>query len=172
MGSKSQKFQLVGPHAGRTMHINGHEFIEGDYVYHGSELQIGQLVQLFSFYGAYPDYGVADAEANYRAALAELEAAGLPVPAPHSPTPTNAIPPLVPPVGSTDATGSNNDDMKPTLAEAIGKLDPDNEGHWTSNNLPAIDALEALTGGKVSRKDVEAVAEDFTRAKAKALREG
>ena len=57
---------------------------------------------------------------------------------------------------------------KPTLGEAIGQLDPEDDKHWTSNNLPTLDVLESMTGKKVARSDVDAVAEGYTRAKARA----
>lgn len=72
---------------------------------------------------------------------------------------------------STSSSGGIADEStKPTLAEAIGQLDPENESAWTSNNLPAIDLLSELTGLKVTRSDVEATAAGYTRAKARAAR--
>ena len=55
--------------------------------------------------------------------------------------------------------------------EAIGQLDPEDDKHWTSNNLPALDVLESMTGKKVARSDVDAVAEGYTRAKARAAKQ-
>lgn len=71
---------------------------------------------------------------------------------------------------TSSSGGIADESTKPTLAEAIGQLDPENESAWTSNNLPAIDLLSELTGLKVTRSDVEATAAGYTRAKARAAR--
>ena len=39
MASVNQKFVLVGPHAGQTMHVNGHEFVDGEMTFQGSAEQ-------------------------------------------------------------------------------------------------------------------------------------
>ena len=62
-------------------------------------------------------------------------------------------------------------DAKLSLAEAIGLLDPGVDAHWTSNNLPSLERLGELTGKKVARSDVDAVAEGYTRAKARAAKQ-
>lgn len=187
MASVTQKFVLVGPHAGKTMNVNGHEFVDGEYTFHGSAEQVAVLARIFKRYAALP------AE---HAELAELKASKS---AGNRPAPTReeldaAIAGL--PGDNTDpdyvvnAMRTHFGDLftagdelmvreavvvkpsgKPTLGEAIGALDPENDKHWTSNNLPALDVLEELTGKKVARADVETVAEGYTRAKARAAKQ-
>ena len=141
MSTASTKFVLVGPHAGKTMNVNGHEFVDGEMTFHGSAEQAATLARVFSFYSALPER---------EAELAQLKADK----APQAPqAPQDAAP------------------GKPTLAEAIGALDPDVDAHWTSNNLPSLDYLSELTGKKAARGDVDAVAEGYTRAKARAAKQ-
>lgn len=136
MASITQKFVLIGPHAGKTMNVNGHGFVDGEYTFQGSAEQAATLARIFKRYAALP---VEQAE------LAKLK--------------TQQAAPAAPAAG------------KLTLGEAIGALDPENDRHWTSNNLPALDVLEELTGKKVARNEVDAVAEGYTRAKARAAKQ-
>lgn len=149
MASVTQKFVLVGPHAGKTLSVNGHEFVDGEYTFQGSAEQVGTLARIFADYAALPEE---------QAELAQLKAEkAAQTPAPAAQVPDAAV--------TTEPVG------KPTLGEAIGRLDPDDDKHWTSNNLPALDVLEALTGKKVARSDVDAVADGYTRAKARAAKQ-
>lgn len=159
---KTQIFLLVGVHAGATLNLNGHEFVDGRLEVNATPQVITGLTNLFSYYSAVPEEEYDSAHAEYERAVAEAaaKAAGQPAPAPAPVTD----------LGSADRTPQAVVEDKPTLAEAIGLLDPEDDAHWTSNNLPAIDVLEQLTGAKVSRADVNAVAEDFTRAKARAAK--
>lgn len=142
MASVTQKFVLVGPHAGKTLSVNGHEFADGEYTFQGSAEQVGTLSRIFADYAALPEE---------QAELAQLKAEkAAQSQAPQAPTE---------PAG------------KPTLGEAIGQLDPNDDKHWTSNNLPALDVLESMTGKKAARSDVDAVAEGYTRAKARAAKQ-
>ncbi|UZT28680.1 hypothetical protein pD_gene0073 [Vibrio phage 033B] len=54
--------------------------------------------------------------------------------------------------------------MAITLLEALGKLDPTNEDHWTADGLPRIDPLSEMVGIAVQRQSVTAVAPEFTRS--------
>lgn len=195
--SKTQKFVLIGPHAGKTIAINGHEFVDGEFTYAGSDHQVATLARVFEFYGAVP------AE---KAELEELRAqkqekgnpptrkqldeaiAGLPGEQTDPDYVVNAMRShfgdlftsgdemmvrevVVKPAPNT-GNADQSDAPKPTLAEAIGLLDPEVDSHWTSNNLPGLDDLERLTGTKVSRQDVEAIASGYTRAKARQAKAG
>jgi hypothetical protein len=204
MSSISKEFVLIGPHAGKTMAVNGHEFIEGRYTYSGSEHQVATLARVFSFYGAVP---TEQAELEALRAAAAKPASPPPVPGgkvdppagdppvvgsttndkdvpadPAKPTLAEAIgmldPEVDPPAGDPPVVGSTTNDKdvpadpaKPTLAEAIGMLDPEVDSHWTSNNLPGLDDLERLTGKKHTRADVDAIADGYTRAKARAAKQ-
>ena len=50
-----------------------------------------------------------------------------------------------------------------TILQALAQLDVDNDNHWTSDGLPRIDAIQALTESKVTREDILAVSKTFTR---------
>ncbi len=152
MSNQSAKFVLIGPHKGKTMEVNGRPFEEGHYTFEGSKTEVENLTRLFSYYGAVPEADAALMDAIDGNDGNDGNDGGS--------------------VGSTDkAPAAPVLDPKPTLAEALGDLDPDNEDHWTSNNLPSLDFLSEKTGTKVSRAQVEEVADGFTRAKAKALKD-
>ena len=183
-GTTTQKFVLVGPHAGKTMAVNGHEFVDGELVFQGSSAQIAVLTNIFDFYGAVPaekaeleqlraeksqgeqtqtqahagDKGSEQTQAQAHAGDKGSEQ-------------TQAQAPAAP-VGSDTNDKDVKDPVLPTLAEAIGMLDPENDAHWTSNNLPGLDDLSKLTGKSVSRADVEAIAAGYTRAKARQAKAG
>lgn len=214
MASVTQKFVLIGPHAGRSMVVNGHEFVDGEFTYAGSEGQAATLARVLEFYGAVPaekaeleqlrsertgpiradldkalselpgdqtdsEYVVkamsahfgelftAEDEAKVRElvkAQASQDASGDQAGTQGSATSTEAAKPAQDaPNGAPDA--------KPSLAEAIGLLDPEVDAHWTSNNLPNLEHLGELTGKKVARDEVNAVAEGYTRAKARAAKQ-
>lgn len=146
MASVNQKFVLVGPHAGQTMHVNGHEFVDGEMTFQGSAEQAATLERVFEFYGA-----MTAEKAELHALRCEQKPAK--------------------PAGQTTAPVADAPVGKPTLGEAIGALDPENDKHWTSNNLPALDVLEELTGKKVTRDEVNSVADGYTRAKARAAKQ-
>ncbi|URA06999.1 hypothetical protein P9A47_gp31 [Xanthomonas phage Elanor] len=206
MSSASQKFVLVGPHAGKTITINGHQFEDGEYQFLGSTAQIATLTNIFSFYGAVteeqaelmklrgskrepgrgrkeldealnalpgeqndPEYVVTSLTRHFGDLFTQDDEAKVrelvikPQDQTQDPTPE-----------ATSVGSQSNDPAppppapdKPTLAEAIGLLDPDNDAHWTSNNLPGLDDLEKLTGKKVARAEVEEIASGYTRAKAR-----
>lgn len=58
-----------------------------------------------------------------------------------------------------------------TLEEAIEKLDPDNDEHWTQQGLPKLEPLVEMLGKPVTRKEVEQVAPDANRDEARELKE-
>lgn len=46
---------------------------------------------------------------------------------------------------------------KLSLADAVAALDDNNDDHWTDGGKPDLKALAGLTGGSVSRADVDAL---------------
>ena len=148
-GTRTQEFRLVGPHAGKDMIVNGHEFVDGEYHYSGNEEQIKALTNVFSCYAAFTPEAI--------------EQMGLDVTAP---APDATV------VGSADnKPNDGKSELLLNLADAIAALDPANEAHWTGTGLPAMAAIEDLMGDKtVTRADVEAQAGGYTRDKARALR--
>lgn len=51
---RDQLFELVGPHEGKTMNVNGHMFEDGEFTYRGTARQIEGLARVLAFYGAFP----------------------------------------------------------------------------------------------------------------------
>lgn len=49
------------------------------------------------------------------------------------------------------------------ITAALAKLDPKDDTHWTSDDKPAMDALNALLPAAITRKRLEEVAPDFKR---------
>lgn len=165
-GTTSQKFVLVGPHAGKSMAVNGHEFVDGEFTFQGSSAQIAVLTNIFSYYGAVP------AEKAELEQLRAEKSHGGQTQAPAGDKGGEQTQAPAAPVGSDTNDKDVKDPVLPTLAEAIGMLDPENDAHWTSNNLPGLDDLSKLTGKSVSRADVEAIAAGYTRAKARQAKAG
>lgn len=175
MASVNQKFVLVGPHAGQTMHVNGHEFVDGEMTFQGSAEQAATLERVFEFYGAMTaekaelhalrgEQKPADNKPPESGAQVDSGASGSQADAQGSATSTEAV------KLAQDAP-NGAPDAKLSLAEAIGLLDPVVDAHWTSNNLPSLEHLGELTGKKVARDEVNAVAEGYTRAKARAAKQ-
>jgi hypothetical protein len=178
MSTSREVFVLIGPHAGKTMAINGHEFEDGEFVFHGSTDQIATLTNIFDFYGAVPagkarEMAMEAELAQLRAERSTAPVALQPEAAPLAPLASLAAAVMAPtptPTEASSATAAGVVSASISLGEAIGSLDPDAEGDWTSNNLPSLDRLAALVGKKPSRDEVEAIASGYTRAKAKAAR--
>jgi len=53
-----------------------------------------------------------------------------------------------------------------SIADAVGKLDPANDEHWTEDGLPRVDAVTKLVGRPVVRREVTEAAPKATRAAA------
>jgi len=155
-GNRTQKFVLVGPHAGKTLVVNGHQFVDGEYDITANEEQLKSVGNVFACYGAFPAEDVSDT--------------------PDAPTPDAgeaAADAAAHAVGSTEtkADEGKSDPPAPTLAEAIAALDPAVDDHWTGSGLPAMNAIEKIMGDRsVTRADVEAQAAGYNREKAKAIR--
>jgi hypothetical protein len=168
------------------MTVNGHEFVDGVFTFIGDPIIISTLTRVFSYYGALPE---AEAELQaLRAQKADADAAQAsldqalgedPAAKASADAATAAaadalmaaeLKALEQPKPDLRTTPGDSQDGLPSLAEAIGALDPENDVHWTSNNLPSLDHLLALTGKKPSRADVDAIAEGYTRNKARAAR--
>jgi hypothetical protein len=50
------------------------------------------------------------------------------------------------------------------IKDALGKLDPQNNDHWTGDGLPLVQAVSDLVGKDVSRKEVTDALPGFSRA--------
>ena len=49
------------------------------------------------------------------------------------------------------------------ISDALGKLDHENDGHWTKGGKPDLDTLKAAVGFDVTRGEVEASFSEFLR---------
>lgn len=64
---------------------------------------------------------------------------------------------------------SNN---KSTIIEALLKLDPATDEHWTSDGQPKVDVVQTLASdGTITRKNIIDAAPDFTRSNTKVVDE-
>lgn len=143
----SERFILVGPNAGKSGVWGGFEFKDGVCLVTGQLGDITAAGSLLSrFYSAHSELlanqmlekGVTD--------LAELQAQAKAAVAPEGP-------------------GTS---LLERIADVIKGLDPADEDHWTSNNLPALDVIGERVGQDVTRAQVNEVAPGYTRAAAKA----
>jgi hypothetical protein len=50
---------------------------------------------------------------------------------------------------------------------AVRSLDPEDDKQWTGTGLPAVEAVKAVLGSEVTRKQIEDAAPDFTRETAR-----
>lgn len=251
MTTKQQVFVTTGPLAGKTIPINGHEFVDGKMTYVGGSAQIETLARILADYGvvkegeelrqgqqadmsdderadparSVPDYTDGRKFGNAEAGSAggaiddlqtdrqdRLVEGGEVVKADPDAKPSGEAQDVVrsddekrlvltePTTGTqqpqdapatpaeqasgeqpkadkqpkqegTDAAPKQesikDESEKPTLGEAVAELDPNADADWTSNNLPSIERLSAITGVKVTRAEVDAVAEGYTRARAR-----
>lgn len=56
--------------------------------------------------------------------------------------------------------------MSEKIREALLKLDPSNDEHWTAEGLPRLDVMQQFVGEAVSRADVTGAAKAFSRTNA------
>lgn len=68
------RFRLFGPYAGKTMTVNGHQFVNGETVLVQSSENMGACTRVLSFYGAF-HAGTPEYEEALAKELAEQEAA-------------------------------------------------------------------------------------------------
>lgn len=59
------------------------------------------------------------------------------------------------------------EELKTKIEQALNSLDPENNGHWTKEGLPAVPFLSILVGGGVTRELVDEVGNGLTRELAK-----
>lgn len=59
----------------------------------------------------------------------------------------------------SEASATEARTEKKTLAEALASLDPANDDHWTADGKPRMEVLEDLTGGNLTRADVDGASE-------------
>ena len=70
-----------------------------------------------------------------------------------------------PQAGGGDGLGPEGGDQ--SIVAALGRLDVNDDEHWTANGLPRLDVLTTLSGVRVTRPDIERLHPNFTRASAR-----
>jgi hypothetical protein len=55
---------------------------------------------------------------------------------------------------------------KLSVRQAVGKLNSDNDEHWTAKGLPTLSAVAELLGTDVTRDEIKAFAGDVERSRA------
>lgn len=181
------EIELLGRYAGADMVISGHQFVKGKTVISSAEeIRIEQAARLFSFYGGYVvgspewkarkelDNGVHDSEGGEEGSgslsgngngggdkpEAEAKSNGEGHDSDGAASAVSAGP-----AGSGNTSRFDPSQMK-KLADAIRKLDPEVDTHWTDAGLPRLKALESAGFHGVTREAVEAAAPDWNREKA------
>lgn len=162
-------FTLIGALEGRSITVAERvKFVDGVFQFVGTADETENLSRYLAMYSAYPEGSVLDAA---RDALAASGAAGE-VPTPvevHTKTVDQGPQPdpLEIRQAGKDAADKEQQDAKgpaaETLAEALSLLKKDLNAHWTGQGLPSVDAVAALLGRAVTRKEIEEAAPGFKR---------
>lgn len=217
---QSAVFELVGPNRGRTMLINGHQFVEGLMRLVEAPDTMDTVRRYMKRHGAFvkgtPEHAAAVAleqssKAARQAAKEERRNGNAnstrrgskrdpaaQVPGADGAAGKQAAPVrnddgggdagcpaggagVVPdgggPSDSGDASKSDEVSKDPNakqpdekLRGVVMALDHKNDANWTEEGLPAIEAVEAAYGnGNVTRADIEAAADNWTRKSAEAF---
>lgn len=187
-------FVLAGHYTGKSINLNGHQFIEGKCEIWCPGDILPFVKRSLSSYQAFP-------ERSYELELAQKrdEENGLwnnsdtsaeqrePAKVPSNDKPTSngsaqktsndGLPNANPDNGSTGGVseGDGREDAGLSevtseidwrLKEIIESLDPNEDDHWTSEGLPSIEAIQSAFGPNVTREDIDVSGEGWTKDKA------
>lgn len=166
----TQRYILVGAHAGKTITLGGHQFIDGAFTFGADadgvmpsdqdKARKGNL--LSKLYQAYPEDSAELAAAEGRLEKNEAPPGELDVGEREKQEQEER-----PPVGTTAASERA---IKGAIRTAITQLDPANDEHWTDGGLPSVAAVRELSGNKdVGRADIASLAPKLTREEATKL---
>jgi len=61
-----------------------------------------------------------------------------------------------------------SDEARSRVAEAVTRLDPGDDDHWTQDGKPAVSAVSQILGGNVTRQDLDQICPGFNREAASA----
>jgi hypothetical protein len=186
---------LTGHYAGKSVTLNGYFFNQGVCTIQGQYDQLGGIITYFrKCYQAFPegsrelveaqasfeqggDNGNADTDANEDNGQTEKIQSNVSTQQPgfatedandggHDDNPPADSAPQ--PNGEMVTDAEMTPDLSDKLTAAILSLDPNNDDHWTGQNLPAMAAIEAAYGSTdITRRDVEAKLPGYDRTKAK-----
>jgi hypothetical protein len=166
----SNRFVLVGPHAGQTQNLGGHDFVDGvyEFLYHvegiasmpsQDDIKL-KAVSLARNYQAFPE------------GSPELDAAAAALKAGTDTHPGTSTPEERENKEQDDRSERTVSSRKTAGATrtALTKLDPKNDGHWTDDGLPAVAAVREIAGVEtISRADIVALAPNLNREEAAKL---
>lgn len=184
MSAVAVKLILTEGRAGQTVILGNYQFVDGYTIVRADEASIGGLVKyLGRCYKAYPENSEAlktqqkidhgrkiGGESNVQKSLEQG-------------SPEKVSGDVLTRDGGSEKVSSDNgggtapntggdprirttgDGHKNSgIAEAIGKLDPKNDEHWTANRRPRIDALVAMTGTPdITRAQIDNAVPGFLR---------
>lgn len=158
-------FILVGPHAGKTITLGGHPFIDGVFAF-GKGMEVAPGPQdvakkgnlLGKLYQAYLEGSPQLAAAEARLAGEETPEGELRVEQREQQEQEQRQP---------SGAGGSGRAAQGAIRTALTKLDPENDEHWTDAGLPAVEAVRQLSGNDdVSRQDIKSLAPKLTREEA------
>lgn len=149
------QYELAGVNAGKTINLGGFQFTDGVYTHQSEDQTVeGLTIYLERSYYAFPagSQALAEAQARYE----REQKTGL------TEQPGDVV--------DTEAAPASTEGGETTSAvkAAVDALDPNDDGHWTAQGLPSIEAVADLAGEKVTRAQIDAVAPGYNRAAAKA----
>lgn len=187
-------FILAGHYASKSVVLNGHTFIEGkcEVICPGDVVPF--VKRSLASYQAYPDRSYEleaaqkrDVENGIRNNFDPHTRSRLPeeVQSLHKPSSGGSAQESADDRGTNATTDAGDTGLRPEgnglenpripevtseidyrLKEIIESLDPNEEGHWTSEGLPSIDAVESAFGPNLTREDIMVSGEGWNRTQA------
>lgn len=179
--------ELFGAYAGANIVLSGHQFVNGKTTIADVEqYKINQAARLFSYFDGYvvgsPEWqirkkdadGIHDSESGKKrpGSLSGNGTGGgdkssaIDVPHGEGHDRVSEASPVQPGATGSGAPSRYDPSQIKKLADAIKKLNPEVDDHWTDGGLPRLKALEAAGFHSVSREAVELAASGWTREKA------
>lgn len=180
---QTKTFVLTGPLAGKTMQINGRNFVNGRcQITSPANLMGGAEHYLGTYYQAYPEGSAkllaAQAKekpngqrvvqtgdvkdqphAVHGGVQSTGEGSGAEAPAPGSVdagASTGSADGVAAGDGQPSAKAPAGDQVK-KIQDALGKLDPKVAEHWSEDHKPAVDVVSKLAGFPVTRAEIDAI---------------
>ena len=176
MSDYNIRFVLVGKLAGATISLGGHDFVDGVYTFvlyndkGQASLPSKDDIELKARYMERNYQAFLEGSHEHKDAEARIKVG--------ADEPTEAKADAVVNVEQTahEQNVTNSQDgpdavsaraAKTAVREALLKLDPANDDHWTDAGLPSVEAVRELSSNKdVTRADIKALAPKLDRAEA------
>lgn len=187
-------FVLAGHYADKSIVLNGHTFVEGKCEVLCPGDVVPFVKRSLASYQAYPDRSYEleaaqkrDVENGIRNNLDPRTRGGVSakVQSLHKPSSGGSAQEVADDRGANAATDDGDTGLFPErdghenpryaevtseidyrLKEIIESLDPKEDGHWTSEGLPSIDAVQSAFGPNVAREEITISGEGWTRERA------